>query len=148
MWVSLTYSPECRGRQCGNFTLPRGSVKWGHCYYYYYLFVIAVSSRPHRMRSNIKNTHDVFMISYQISRTHNAFYISWITYHENTALVNAFSHNTSWCGSPWLTVLSAEEDNVGISLYPGALWNGTIVIIIFFVLMRFPPDYQNDVIIL
>ena len=100
MWVSLTYSPEHRGRQCRNFTLPRGSVKRHHyCCYCYFLFV-AVPSGPHRMRSNTKKTPECLMNYHQTSRKHNAFYRFWIKYHENTTLFNAFSHNTSWCGSP------------------------------------------------
>ena len=35
VWVSLTCSPDHRGRQCRNFTLPRGSVKWHKCCCYY-----------------------------------------------------------------------------------------------------------------
>ena len=84
MWVSLTYSPECRGRQCRNFTLPRGSVKWPRCYYCCCYCFIAVPSRPHRMRSNIKENTRCLLNSHQISRKYDVFYRCWIKYHENT----------------------------------------------------------------
>ena len=90
MWVSLTYSPECRGRQCRNFTLPRGSVKWDQCCYCCYCCCCCGS-----LQTTQNDIIILWYYGYNHSWNNYGYNHSWNNYGYNHSL-NNYGYNHSW----------------------------------------------------